>query len=132
MFNGEIIFDIADTKQLEVDLGSGMLPTKIVNKGDMVALGRKAPKNRWMYKIAYGDAKEYLESLDKMVNQLCSKAEYIHELTTMYEEVSIIIYMRSEFAELGYSIPSHILKKLALLDCSLNFSILSFGMATNA
>ena len=43
-----------------------------------------------------------------------------------------MIYIRSEFAEIEYTIPSHILKKLALLDCPLNFSILSFGMAIDA
>lgn len=131
MFNGEIVFDIADIKQIEVDLSLEMLPTKIVNKGDMIALGKKAPKNRWMYKIAYGNAKEYLESLEKMVNQLSSKSEYVNELTRTYEEVSIIIYMRSEFAELGYSIPSYLLKKIALIDCPLDFRVLSFGMVTN-
>lgn len=129
MFNGEIVFAIADNKHLEVDFGARMMPTKIVNKGDMVALGRKAPKNKWMYKIVYGNEKEYLDSLEKMVNQLCCNAEYVNELVRTYEEVNIMIYVRSEFAEIGYAIPSHILKKLSLLDCSLNFSILSFGMA---
>lgn len=129
MFNGEIVFVIADYKHLEVDFGAKMMPTKIVNKGDMVALGRKAPKNKWMYKIVYGNEKEYLDSLEEMVSQLCSNVEYVNELVRTYEEVNIMIYVRSEFAEIGYAIPSHILKKLSLLDCSLNFSILSFGMA---
>lgn len=132
MFHGEIVFAIADAKHLEVDFGAEMIPTKIVNKGDVVALGRKAPKNMWMYKIPYGNEKEYLESLDKMANQLSSKAEYVNELTRTYEAVSIKIYMRSEFAEIGCSIPSRILKKLSLLDCSLDFYILSFGMAIDA
>lgn len=131
MFNGEIVFDIADEKKLEVDLGAEIIPTKIVNKDDVVALGRKAPKNRWMYKISYGNEKEYLESLDKMVKQLSDKVEYVNKLTRIYEEVSIIIYMRSEFAEIGCSIPNYILKRLSLLDCPLNFNILSFGMTIN-
>ena len=128
MFNGEIVFAIADIEHLKVDFGTEIVPTKIVNKDDLVVLGRKAPKNKWMYKIAYGNEKEYLESLENMVNQLCSKAEYVNELVRTYEEVSIVIYVRSEFAEIGYAIPSHILKKLSLLDCSFDFSILSFGM----
>lgn len=132
MFNGKIVFDIADVKRLEVDLGAEMIPTKSVNKDDVIALGRKALKNRWLYKISYGNEKEYLESLDKMLTQLSSKAEYVNELTRTYEEVSITIYIRSEFAEIGCSIPSYILKKLSLLDCPLNFNILSFGMVTNA
>ena len=44
----------------------------------------------------------------------------------------INVYIRSDFAEIGYSIPSNILKKLSLLDCPLNFSILSFGMVIDA
>lgn len=132
MFHGEIVFDIADEEHVEVDLGAEIIPTKIVKKGDVVALGRKAPKNRWMYKISYGNEKEYLESLEKMANQLSDKAEYVNKLARTYEEVSIIINMRSEFAEIGCSIPSHILKKLSVLDCPLNFSVLSFGMAINA
>jgi len=128
VFNGEIVFSIADNKSLEVDFGAEIIPSKIVNKGDMVALGKKAPKNKWMYKIVYGNGKEYSDSLEKMVNQLCNKVEYVNDLARTYEDVSIMIYVRSDFAEIGYAIPSHILKKLALLDCSLNFSILSFGM----
>lgn len=129
MFNGEIVFSIADFKHLEVDFGAEVMPTKIVNQGDEVVLGRKAPKNKWMYKITYDNEKQYINSLEKMVNQLCNKAEYVNELSRTYEEVNITIYVRSEFAEIGYSIPGHILKKLSLLDCSLNFCILSFGMA---
>ena len=81
MINGEIVFDIADIKYLEVDLGPEMRPAKIVNKDDVIALGRKAPKNRWYYKISYDNEKEYLESLDKMADQLSDKAEYVNELT---------------------------------------------------
>lgn len=130
MFNGEIMFEIADVKHIEINLGTEIKPTKIVNKGDIVALGRKAPKHRWIYEIKYEDENEYFESLDKMLNQLCEKREYINQLTKTYEEVSINIYIRSDFAEIGYSVPNRILKKLSLLDCALNFEILSFGMAT--
>lgn len=131
MFNGEIVFDIADIKHLKVDFRSGIIPTKIVNKDDLVALGRKAPKNRWIYKMVYSGEKEYLESLDKMISQLCKEKEYINELTRVYEEVSINIYIRSDFGEIGYCIPNYIIKKMSLLDCALNFKILSFGMVTN-
>lgn len=129
MFHGEIVFAVADEKHLEVDFGSEIMPAKIVNKDDVTALGRKAPKNRWMYKIPYSSEKEYLESLDKMAEQLSDRAEYINELTKRYEEVSITIYMRSEFAETGCFIPNYILKKLSLLDCPLELSVFSFGMA---
>lgn len=128
-FNGEIVFDIADMKHIEVDFGTDILPTRVINKDDIVALGRKAPKFRWMYEIKFSGEKEYLVSLEKMINLLCKKREYVNYLTRIYDEVSINVYIRSDFAEIGYSIPSHIIKELSLLECTLNFEILSFGMA---
>ncbi|MDE7446200.1 MAG: DUF4279 domain-containing protein [Lachnospiraceae bacterium] len=128
-FNGEIVFDIADVKRIEVDFGTDILPTKVINKGEEVALGRKAPKYRWMYEVKYDSEREYLENLEKIISQLCERSEYINQLTKIYEEVSISIYIRSDFAEIGFSLPSIILKKMSLLDCTLNFEILSFGMA---
>lgn len=44
-FYGEIVFEIANDKQIEVDFGAKILPTKVVAKGDVVALGRKVYKN---------------------------------------------------------------------------------------
>lgn len=41
------------------------------------------------------------------------------------------IYIRSEFAEIGFALPSSIIKKMSLIECSLNFEIFSFGMAIN-
>lgn len=73
MFNGEIVFVIADVNCIVVDFGPEMVPTKIVNKGDVVALGRKAPRNRWIYEIRYNGEEEYLQGLDKMASQLCQK-----------------------------------------------------------
>lgn len=132
MFNGKIVFDIADVNPLEVDFGTEIMPTKVINKDEVVTLGRKAPKNRWMYKITYNGERKYLESLDRMAKQLCKKGEYVNELFRMYEEVRTKkIYIRSEFAEIGYSIPNYILKRLPLLSCAINFKILSFGMAIN-
>ena len=132
MINGEIVFIVADVKPLDVDFGERMMPTKIVNKGDVVVLGKRAPKNKWMHKITYNSESEYLAGLEEMMCQLCSNAEYVNELVKTYEEVNIMINVRSEYAELGYTIPNHILKKMSLLDCSLDFNVLSFGMATDA
>ena len=41
----------------------------------------------------------------------------------------IDIYIRSELAQIGFSLPDGLLKRLALSGCALNFHILSFGMA---
>lgn len=127
-FNGEIVFSISDINPIVVDFGTNIMPTKIINKGDVIGLGIKAPKYRWIYKIKYDGEKEYLEILEKMLNQLCEKSKYINELTKIYEEVRLDIYIRSDFAQIGYSLPSHIIQKMAVLECPIGFDILSFGM----
>ena len=129
MFNGEIVFDIADEKSLDIDFGDGLKATKLVHRGDVIALGRKAPKNRWMYKVSFNDVDEYAKKMNDVANKLCSKADYINELIETYDEVGITVYMRSDYAEMGYSISPETMKKLAMLNCPLDFSIISFGMA---
>ncbi len=126
--NGEIVFDVADDNPIEVNFGEDMLPTRIINKGDVLALGMRAPKYKWIYEIKYNDEQEYIESLEKMIDKLCKRKEYIKELMAIYDEVYITIYIRSEFAQIGYSLPSHILKKASSLGCTLHFDILSSGM----
>lgn len=66
-----------------------------------------------------------------MLSQLCERREYVNHLTNIYEETSINIHIRSEFAEMGFSLTNSILKKVSLLNCALNFEIFSFGMAVN-
>ena len=127
-FNGEIIFSISDINPIVVDFGTDIMPTRIINKGDVIGLGTKAPKYIWIYQIKYDGEKEYLEILEKMLNQLCEKSKYINELTKIYEEVRLDIYIRSDFAQIGYSLPSHIIQKMAVLECPIGFDILSFGM----
>ena len=65
----------------------------------------------------------------KLADQLLRNGKYVNELINTYERVSINIYIRSDYAELGYSLPVGMIKKLALLECPVNYSILSFGMA---
>lgn len=126
-FNGEIVFSISDINHIVVDFGTDIIPTKIINKGDVLALGIKAPKYRWIHRIQYDGEKEYLKILEKMLDQLCEKSKYINELTKIYEEVRLDIYIRSDFAQIGYLLPSHIIQKMALLECPIGFDILSFG-----
>lgn len=130
-YNGEIVFAIADSNTMNVDLGLDFSPTRIVNKGELIALGKKAPKNQWLHVVEFNGENEYLKKIEQMIERLNEKSEDIARLLSEYENVSIDIYIRSEFAEIGYSLPGHILKKIALLGCDINFVIFSFGMAMN-
>lgn len=58
---------------------------------------------------------------------MCNKREYIRYLGEIYDEVNFSIYMRSEFAQIGFSLLRYILKKNSSLNCTLDFDILSFG-----
>lgn len=129
-FNGDIVLGISDQSYIDVDFGKDILPTKVINKGDVIALGRRAVRHKWMHKEVFTDEKEYLEKLYNLLNRLCERTEYINQLVKKYEDVNITIYIRSDFAQIGYTLPSHIIKKLVLLDCDICFDILSSGNVT--
>jgi len=127
-FRGEIVFTVADENVINIDLGPQILPTKIVKKGDIIAIGRKSDKNRWFHAIKFDSEKQYKQLLEKMLSTLTEKRDNIKEIKKEYELVSIDVYIRSDYAQIGYSISNSIIKKLALLECAINFEILSFGM----
>lgn len=127
-FHGSITFDISDEKSIDVDFGEDIIPTKTIRKGDVIFRERRAPKNRWMYILEFENEGEYYPNLERMIDQLCKRSEYVNQLTKIYEEVSINIYIGSDFAQIGFVLPNHILKKIALLDCGVSIEIISFGM----
>lgn len=114
-FHGSITFAIADEKNIDADFGADIIPTKTVKKGDVIFRGKKAPKNRWKYILEFENEEEYYSNLERMINQLCERSEYVNQLTKIYEEVSINIFIGSDFAQIGFALPNHILKKIAYL-----------------
>ena len=124
-FCGDIIFAISDSRNLKVDFGMDFLPTRIITKGDLIVLGREAPVNRWLHCIKFDGENEFVVQLEKLLDILIKKIDHVNEYKMMYEDV----YIRSELAEIGYSLPCSLVKKLAKVECNLNYSILSFGMA---
>ncbi len=127
-FHGSITFDIGDEKNIDVDFGVDIIPTKTIKKGDVIFRERKAPKNRWMYRLEFDNEEEFYPNLERIINQLCERSEYVNQLTKIYEEVSINIFIGSDFAQIGFVLPNHILKKIALLDCEVSIEIISYGM----
>ena len=130
-FHGSITFDIGDEKNIDIDFSEDIVPTKTIKKGDVIFRERKAPKNRWMYILEFDNEEEYYFNLERMINQLCDRSKYVNQLTKIYEEVSIKIFIGSDFAQIGFFLPNHILKKIALLDCEVSIEIISFGMVEN-
>lgn len=68
-FNGEIVFAVSDSSRLDVDFGSKFLSTKIINKGDVITLERKAPQNRWLHMVKFKNQNIFLERLDELTNE---------------------------------------------------------------
>ena len=130
-FDGEIVLGISDSSYMDVDFGKDILPTKIINKGDVIVLGRKASKYKWMHEEVFSGEKEYLEKLNDLLAKLCERAKYINQLVKRYEDVNITIYIRSEFAQIGYFLSNYIIRKMAYLNCNIYFDILSFGEVTD-
>ena len=112
------MFAIADDGCIKVEFDEQIVPTKIVQKGDKIAIGKKAPKNKWMYKISFNDEDEFIESLEKMITLLYKYKEYIDYLKTIYEEVKVTIYIRSDYAEIGFSLSSDIINSSFSESCS--------------
>ena len=129
-FAGDIVLDIFDENPINVDFGTDIVATRLVDKGDVISqrLGWKAPKYRWIYEVKFKDENDYLEKLEEVLDKLCARKEYIDTLKAQYEGVEMCIYMRSDFGQIGYLLPSRIIKKMALLECDFGFDILSFGL----
>jgi hypothetical protein len=67
--------------------------------------------------------------LKRLISDLNSKLNTIHAIASICEDISINIYIRSEYGQIGYSIPQSVLYPLAELGLDINFHILSFGGA---
>lgn len=130
-FVGEVVFLIADSKSIDTNINLGFLPSKIIKKGDLVALGKKASKNRLLYVLKFSGKNDFLQKLENLLSLLSKKKDYVKQLMSEYEEISIDIYIRSDFAEISFNLPLNIIQKIALIECPVNFEILSFGMADN-
>lgn len=126
-YNGDVLFAVSDVEDIIVNFGNEILPTKVVKKGDVIALGKRAPKNRWMYQKTFDNEKEYILKLTEFVERLYEKKEYVKQLKERYDDVSISIYVRSDYGQLGYSLPNSIIKKMGEIGCDVHFDILSFG-----
>ena len=126
-YNGDVLFAVSDVEDIIVNFENEILPTKVVKKGDVIALGKRAPKNRWMYQKTFDNEKEYILKLTEFVERLYEKKEYVKQLKERYHDVSISIYIRSDYGQLGYSLPNSIIKKMGEIGCDVYFDILSFG-----
>ena len=126
--HGEVVFSVADDKkEVMVDFGTEIEPTKIVRKGDIVLGNRVAPNNIWMYQESFDTNEQFLPVFEDLLCKLIGRGKYIKELLQKYNNVSLKVYLRSDFGQLGFVIPPQLIDQINRIGCSLEIDILSGG-----
>lgn len=125
---GSFAFAIID-EQIDFDeISENILltPTKVIKKGQLIALNKTAPFDIWSYEIKIVSL-EIAEELESLITQLLPYSDFIKSFGNKYRQVVINCYLRSELGQIGIDIPSGIVDKLAQLGIGFSFHILSFG-----
>ncbi len=87
--------------------------------------GKSAPKNIWRYDVKFKE-KTPDEALMELLDLCVNRKETLLSLKQQYE-LSIKLFIRSDFGQLGYTLPASVIKSLAQLEVDLETHILSFG-----
>lgn len=126
--NGNISLSIM-SEENKLDFIDSLLDikaTKIIHKGDIIAVKRISQNNIWLYSIKF-DENQYNETIEIFMKRLIKSIDIIKELKKKYI-VTLTLYVRSEFAQMGICLDKSIIKMVSQLDLDLEIDILSFGM----
>ena len=127
--SGEFVLTIIDSSNMifEQNFIEKFEPAILVKKGQSIA-NRIAEKNVWSYALEFNSYMDFAERFRLFVNKLSENIHHINELKRSFETIKITIFVRSDYAQLGYQVPSEILCDLAKLKLDLEFQVLSFGL----
>lgn len=126
--NGNISLSIM-SEENKLDFIDSLLDikaTKIIHKGDIIAVKRISQNNIWLYSIKF-DENQYNETIEIFMKRLIKSIDIIKELKKKYI-VTLTLYVRSEFAQVGICLEKSIIKMVSQLDLDLEIDVLSFGM----
>lgn len=126
--NGNISLSIM-SEENKLDFIDSLLDikaTKIIHKGDIIALKKISQNNIWLYSIKF-DENQYNETIEIFMKRLIKSIDIIKELKKKYS-VTLTLHVRSEFAQMGICLDKSIIKMVSQLDLDLEIDILSFGM----
>ena len=127
---GSIFLRISDQ---ELDLSKiddklGIHNSRMIFKNQQLHGNRTSKYNIWLYKEKYYSENDFDKVLYAFIDLLNSRKEIMKELKVCYEEVCIIIYLCSEYGQIGYSLKKELEEKLQQLDMDISFDILSFEL----
>jgi len=126
--DGAIIMIISDNNK-PLDMVSNIIKipySKMVLKGEQIGK-RKALLNRWIYKRKFNNI-NFSEVINTFLDTLLQQKEKFINLKTEYEEIEIIMQIRSDYGQIGFTLDGMILEKINTLKIPLSFDILSFGL----
>lgn len=126
--NGNISLSIM-SEENKLDFIDSLLDikaTKIIHKGDIIALKKISQNNIWLYSIKF-DENQYNETIEIFMKRLIKSIDIIKELKKKYI-VTLTLHVRSEFAQMGICLDKSIIKMVSQLDLDLEIDVLSFGM----
>lgn len=124
--NGNISLSIM-SEENKLDFIDSLLDikaTKMIHKGDIIAQKRISQNNIWLYSIKF-DENQYNETIEIFMKRLIKSIGIIKELKKKYI-VTLTLYVRSEFAQMGICLDKSIIKMVSQLDLDLEIDVLSF------
>lgn len=113
----------------ELEQNIGIIPTKIIRKGQLIGKLKniEAPYDIWSYEIKITNEKDIFADLIGLLNKFLPYSSYIKKIGTVYDQVKINCYLRSDFAQIGFGITGETISILKKFGLGINFHILSFG-----
>jgi len=131
MITGSIEFVISDNVLDFENISSRLMvtPTKCVKKNERVTQSRNAPYDVWILKVMFNDEMSFENELGLLLAKLIEKKDEIIMFKSVYNQVCLDFYVRSDLGQLGFTLNSDIIQKISVLNIGLNFHILSLGYA---
>ena len=130
MINGTIAFTISDNDLdiAEIETELCFKPTKCVKRGQQISKFKIAPFDVWLYQIDFEGEMSFENELDNLMAELSKSLSAINNIRKRYREVTLDFYIRSEMGQMGLTLNSSTLQKLACVGLDANFHILSYGL----
>lgn len=129
--SGSFVLSIKDKKLNFKDIEGNLpiKPTKIIRKGQMIGKTKnnEAPYDIWSYEVTIEDSENVFNELSTLLEDLLPYSEYIKEVSSNFESITINCYLRSNYGQIGFQMNNEIILKLGQIGVSLDFHILSFG-----
>jgi len=127
---GELCFSIRSEDDFEENIEEflGLMPEKVVKKGEQLSLSMVAPKNAWIYQVKFSNYDDFASKSVIFFSQLICRQQEIDCLKIKYD-VYIDIFVRCDLGQLGYTFPTEAVKMASQMGLDIEFHILSFGLA---